>query len=288
MTHAVPNKARSEQSADILRHYSTDAVTRKYTKDTAGHGINYLLDHEYGRIYLEVIERYIPSSRLQHGIRLLEIGCGGGMNLLHLVSALDRRGIAVERAYGTDFSASLIEAARRETAEQLLPAQQAKVRFCVARHENLIQDAAAGLGIGTNDLVGAVDIVLGVNTIRFCHLGRNEDKCAGALFDLLTDGGLCIIIDMNRKFPAFRSRLRDLLTKGKGAGYLPSLDEYARPFASAGFEILTKKNFCWIPHSAGPALTAVMKTITPVLDAVVPSYATRSLVISRKPGQARP
>jgi hypothetical protein len=110
----------------------------------------------------------------------------------------------------------------------------------------------------------------------------NEDKCVGAIFDLLTDGGVCIIIDMNQKFPAFRSRFRDRLTKEKGAYYLPSLDEYARPFSSGGFEILRKENFCWIPHSAGPGLTAVMKALTPMLSALVPNRAMRSLVISRK------
>ena len=88
---------------------------------------------------------------------------------------------------------------------------------------------------------------------------------------------------MNRKFPAFRSRFRERLTQqDEKATLLPTLDEYARPFSSAGFEILKKENFCWIPHSAGVRLTAVMKALTPILNTLAPSRGMRSLVISRK------
>ena len=49
------------------------------------------------------------------------------------------------------------------------------------------------------------------------------------------------------------------------ARYVPSLEECARPFLSAEFELLEKKNFCCATHSAGPRLTAIMTALTPVL-----------------------
>ena len=107
-------------------------------------------------------------------------------------------------------------------------------------------------------------------------------------YELLTEGGVCIVIDMNDRFPAFRSRFRDRMSKVKEAYYLPSLDEYAQPFVSAGFKILKKGNFSWIPHSAGKALTTIMRYMTPLLNGVVRRHSMRSLVISRKPPAGQP
>src|SRR5208337_1313834 len=112
-----------------------------------GDGIGYLLDHEYGKINLDCIERYIPKSRLKTGIRLWEFGCGGGMNLLHLVSVLGRQGIPVDLACGTDFSETLIAAARNEAMNHIAPDQINKVRFTVASNEGLVEEGANGLGV---------------------------------------------------------------------------------------------------------------------------------------------
>jgi hypothetical protein len=112
------------------------------------------------------------------------------------------------------------------------------------------------------------------------------DRCVEDISGLLREGGISIVIDMNRKFPAFRSRLREWRSKVTEDTFLPTLDEYVQPFSSGGFEILEKKTFCWIPHSAGRGLTATMKTLTPVLNMMVPSRAMRSLVISRKVSRA--
>jgi SAM-dependent methyltransferase len=267
---------------DFLREYSTEASIRKYTKETAGSGISYLLDHDYGNIYLDFIKKCIPESKLQQGIRVWEFGCGGGMNLVQLVSLLERRGIALECAYGTDFSETLIAAANQEAKKYLTPAQREKVRFCNARNENLVEDLTQAVGIPQESLLGSFDFILGVNTIRYCIRLKTDEKCAKEIYSLLTDGGVCVVIDMNNRFPAFRSALRDWLTKEKLAYYLPTLEEYKRPFAATGFDLLRTGNFCWIPHSAGPGLTSVMRKLTPILNAVVPSRAMRSLVVSRK------
>ena len=278
----------SDLRQDFLKEYSDGEKIRRYMKKTAGHGISYLLDHDYGDIYLEVADKYIPKAKTGKGLRLLEFGCGAGMNLLHLVSVLERRGMAVDFACGTDFSEALIESAKVEAKETLKPQLMDKVRFCVARNDNLIGDMTRELGSSRESLVGSFDLIFGVNTVRYCHRLKNEKDCAEGIHELLADGGVCIVIDMNDKFPAFRSRFRDRMRKGKDSYYLPSLDEYARPFASAGFEILRKDNFCWIPHSAGQSLTAIMRFMTPLLNGLGRRYAMRSLVISRKPDRRHP
>src|SRR5512137_142166 len=93
----------SNLNADFLKEYSAEENIRRYMKKTAGHGIRYLLEHEYGNIYLEVIDSYLAKSASGKGLRILEFGCGAGMNLLHLVSVLEQRGTPVEFACGTDF-----------------------------------------------------------------------------------------------------------------------------------------------------------------------------------------
>lgn len=269
-------------TAGFLEEYNSEESIRKYSRQTAGAGISYLLDHEYGRIYLESIERYVPKSRLKTGIRLWEFGCGAGMNLLHLISVLEPRGIKLDFACGTDFSETLIGAARSETNTYFAPNQLNRVRFAVARNEDLIEEGARGLGLRKDVLLGSFDLVFGVNTIRYCHRLKNVDRCVAGISELLRVGGVCVVIDMNRRFPAFRSRLRSWPNRDAEDTFLPSIEEYARPFSSAGFEIVKKKNFCWIPHSAGRSLTTAMKTLTPVLNTLVPSRAMRSLVIAQK------
>lgn len=283
MTSHPNEHATTRMDEQFLQQYSKEEEIRKYTKETAGAGISYLLENVYGRIYLDALTNAIPKSAGQTGVRLLEFGCGAGMNLIHLVSVMERRGIPLQCAYGADFSPKLIEAANEEARKYLSPSQQKKVRFCVGRNENLAEDVAAGVGVPMSELLGSFHMIVGVNTFRYSQRLKKDVDCASAIFDLLADGGMCIMIDMNNRFPLFRTRFRDRLTKEKDAIKLPSLDEYAQPFSSVGFEIVQKKNFCWIPHSAGNRLTAVLKGLTPVLDTIFPNNAMRSLVISRKP-----
>jgi hypothetical protein len=277
----------SALNAEFREEYSTEDSLRRYSKGTAGNGISYLLDHDYGEIYRGIIEKHLPPPAAKKGIRLWEFGCGAGMNLIYLASSLKRCGIRVESAIGTDFSESLIAAAEREAKEYLAPGQRKKVRFCVASHEHLLDEAANGLGVAKEALLGSVDLMVGVNTIRYCHRLGTEVDVAMTVRNLLSDHGVCVVIDMNDRFPVFRSRLRDRMSKDAKAYYLPSLEEYARPFSAAGFQILRREHFCWIPHSAGTGLTMVMRALTPVLNTVVPSRAMRSLVIAQKTGAAK-
>lgn len=263
----------------FLDEYVSDDAVRKYTTDTAGYGISYLLANDYARIYLEAIDSYLhtPTSPL----RLLEFGCGGGMNIIRLVSLLQEKKVPVECAYGTDFSPRLVQAAEHEARVLLPPNLARKLGFHVARNERLVEDFVSVLRQGKNFL-GSFDLIIGVNTFRYCYrLGKGLD-CAIDIYRLLRPGGVCINIDMNNRFPAFRSRLRGQ-EQNRADCYLPTLEEYVFPFKTAGFEIIKNGNFCWIPHSAGRALTLCCRLLSPFLNVVARNCAMRSLVIARKP-----
>jgi SAM-dependent methyltransferase len=212
-------------------------------------------------------------------------GCGGGMNLLHLVSVLRREGINVSRAVGTDFSPVLIEAAQREARGYLREEDRRNVDFYVAKNETLLGDLSVATGHARSELESSFHLILGVNTIRYCHRANTELDCAQDIFRLLVPRGICVAIDMNDRFPLFRSALKDSFRQRTGQeSYLPSLDEYAAPFEKAGFAVLRKEHFCWIPHSSGAVLCHLLTAMRPLLDAVVKSRAMRSLVVARKLG----
>jgi len=95
--------------------------------------------------------------------------------------------------------------------------------------------------------------------------------------------GQTIMIDMNRYFPFFRSRVREGFAKRGAETYIPSLKEYTRPFRDTGFEIKESRNFCWIPHSANQNLLKICRALTPVLETCCSPLAMRSLVVGRRP-----
>jgi len=269
----------------FFREYTSHDAILKYTRGTAGFGISYLLDHGYKQVYLDAIKR-LPQQIVHGGIRVLEFGCGGGMNLLHLVAVLNRDGYNIDSAIGTDFSPVLIEAANKEAQSYLTSQQRSRVQFCVAKSETLLDDLSAGLGKERSGLENSFHFIIGVNTIRYCHRAGKQLDCARDIFNLLAPGGVCVVIDMNDRFPAFRSALKNKV-RGKSNReeecYLPSLEEYSEPFERTGFEVLRSEHFCWVPHSGGPFLTRVLCTLTPLLNAVARSRAMRSLVVARKP-----
>ena len=271
------------QNDPFFRQYTSRAELRKYTKNTAGFGIDYLLDHDYKAVYLNAMG-YLPQPRREQGVRILEFGCGGGMNLLHLVSTLGREWVKIANAVGSDFSPVMIEEARREARSCLREEEQSRVQFCVAKNESLIADLSSALGKSASELRNSFDFIVGVNTVRYCHDAKTEIGNARDLFDLLVPGGICVVIDMNNRFLFFRSDLRNRfrLRKEKQC-YVPSLEEYAAPFVRGGFEVLRKEHFCWIPHSSGRLRCYLLRTMSPVLNLTAKSRAMRSLVVARKP-----
>jgi len=273
----------SNRTDAFFREYTSQDAILKYTKATAGLGISYLLDHDYKTVYLEALG-CLPQQVRQQGIRILEFGCGGGMNLVHLISVLGQEGIRVESAIGADFSPVLIEAAKSEAKSYLGREEQGKVAFHVAKNETLMEDLSASLEKAKSELGNSFHFILGVNTVRYCHRAGKELDCAQAVLDLLVPGGICVLIDMNDRFPLFRSALKNRLRKQKEEEcYLPSLEEYAAPFGKVGFEVLRKEHFCWIPHSAGRFMCRLLSRMSPLLNFVAHSRAMRSLVVARKP-----
>jgi SAM-dependent methyltransferase len=267
----------------FLDQYTSENEIAKYTKATAGSGINYLLDHDYKAVYLEAFG-LVPRQTSQGGIRILEFGCGGGMNLLRLISVLSSSGIHIAQAIGTDFSPAMVKTARREVKDYLRGQDLRSPEFYVARNESLIRDLSASAGIEKSSLQNSFHFVLGVNTIRYCHDAKKERDCVRDIFNLLVLGGICVVIDMNNRFPLFRSDLRNKLRRQKEKQcYVPSLEEYAAPFVKEGFELLRTEHFCWVPHSAGPVMAGVLRTLSPILNMVARSRAMRSLVVAKKP-----
>jgi SAM-dependent methyltransferase len=266
-----------------LDQYSAENEISKYTKATAGSGINYLLDHDYKEVYLQALN-FLPRQTYLGGIRILEFGCGGGMNLLRLISTLSSRGIRIAEAIGTDFSPAMVETAIRETRDYLRWQDLRSPKFCVAKNESLISDISTSAGMEKSSLQNSFHFVLGINTIRYCHDAKKERDCVRDIFNLLVPGGICVVIDMNNRFPLFRSDLRNKLRRQKEKQcYVPSLEEYAAPFVKEGFELLRTEHFCWVPHSAGPVMAGVFRTLSPILNTVARSRAMRSLVVARKP-----
>lgn len=272
-------------SADIygkfLEEYESQDAVRKYSAETAGYGINYLLRKDYAKVYLNAVESHLRTSP-RRPFRLLEFGCGAGMNIIHLVSLLEARGMPVEIAYGTDFSPRLVESATHQSRTLLSPDRAKKLSFHVARNESLAEDLAKSNGKQAETFSNFFDLIIGVNTFRYCHRLKKSRECASDIFRMLRPGGICVNIDMNNRFPAFRSRLKHAV-EDPAESYLPTLEEYASPFQATGFNVIAKRNFCWIPHSAGRALTLTCAAMTPALNVVARGRAMRSLIIARKP-----
>ena len=278
--------ATTSQTESFFQEYTSQDAIERYTKATAGVGINYLLDHDYKKIYLEAI-RSLPAGIRGKGLNILEFGCGGGMNLIHLVAVLQHEGIQVNKAVGTDFSPVLIEAARREAKQYLPKEDQGRVDFFVGKNETLAEDLGKALGKSKSEMADRFDLIFGVNTMRYCHRAKTELDCAKDILTLLVPGGVCVNIDMNDRFLFFKSSLRNGIKTQQQRGhesFLPSLDEYAAPFSNAGFELQRRAYFCWIPHSAGSAMCIILAMASPVLNLVANSRAMRSLVVAQKPG----
>lgn len=279
------NTNTKSMDESFYEEYTSHDAILKYTKATAGHGISYLLDHDYKDVYMKALES-LPVEVKARGIRMLEFGCGGGMNLVHLVSVLTRAGIKIERAVGTDLSPVLIDAAKKEAKNYLRPDESGKIEFYVAKNESLVADIAAATKAAPAELAGSFDFILGVNTLRYCHRGGREISCARDILQLLKPGGVLANIDMSNRFPLFKSDLKNKFrTRKEEECYIPSLEEYAAPFKQTGFEILREEYFCWVSHSASKFMCGVLRTLAPVLNVFCKSRAMRTLVVARKPAK---
>jgi SAM-dependent methyltransferase len=274
----------SQVNIDVyMQEYTRDDIIAKYISETAGAGIAYILQHVYAPVYLRAIRELIAARPKGHKFRVLEYGCGGGMNLIRIAELFRTEGALLDRAIGVDFSAPMIEAARKEAEDHLPEELRSELTYAVAGNENLASDLCRELRVSRKELTGTFDLIVGVNTTRYAHRLEREKQLSQDIFTLLRPGGQTIMIDMNKYFPFFRSRLREGFPKKGDESYIPSLREYTRPFKDAGFEIKSSRNFCWIPHSANPTLLRACRTLAPLLDVCCSPLAMRSLIVGRKP-----
>jgi len=265
-----------------MDEYTREDIIAKYISDTAGTGIAHILKHVYAPIYLKAIRETAALRPRNHAFTVMEYGCGGGMNLVRIMELLRSEGLRIKAAYGVDFSPPMVEAARVDVSKHLPKELIDTLHFGVAANQTLIADLCRSFGKTKADLVGTFDLIVGVNTTRYAHRNRGEFDLAKDILDLLAPGGQTVMIDMNRHFPFFKSRLKSVFAKESDETYIPTLREYVKPFREVGFNVTDCRNFCWIPHSASKKVLAMGKTAAPVLDVLCPSLAMRSLVVGQK------
>jgi SAM-dependent methyltransferase len=225
----------------FLEEYSEDESVRKYISETAGKGIQYILSGVYGPLCARAIDAVRAESGRDRPFRVVEYGCGAGMNLLCIVGLLAAKGVPLGAA----------QRARNRAAD---PAMRERISFLEAPNESILIDLARGLSQSPSSLRDSFDLVVGVNTFRHALRLRKQEGTAKDIARLLAPGGYSIMIDMNDKFPSFRSRRRESRGTPATQTWVPMLERFAAPFRAAGLELLETRSFCWIPHSAGSML----------------------------------
>jgi len=155
-------------------------------------------------------EHAIPALHLREGSRVLDIGCGTGLNFPRLLAAVGRSGQVV----GVDRSREMLKVARRKTS-QLPPGRVALIE---ADAEQLDQ-VAAGL-----DALGApFDAVLFTYSLS---LMTNAERAWRQATSLVHPGGRAAIVDMEP--PHGWARLLDPVARL--ACWLGGADINARPW----------------------------------------------------------
>ena len=125
-------------------------------------------------------ERAIPALRLREGSRVLDIGCGTGLNFPLLLAAVGQSGQVV----GVDRSREMLEVARRKTLH-LPPGNVALVE---ADAEQLDE-----IAVGLDGRVAPFDAVLFTYSLS---LMSNWEQAWRRAISLLRPGGRAAIIDI--------------------------------------------------------------------------------------------
>lgn len=287
MTQAPSSpEIRPEYAADFAE-YDLARIVARYRRSSAGEGIDYLLPRVYGPIFLKAARAAAAETGAER-LRIAEFGCGAAMALHFVTEALLAEGSDVELAIGADFVPRMIEAAQLDIDDYGSETARERTRFAVATNEELAAGIAEALDSTVDAIAGTFHLAIGVNTFRYPIRHGTAAAAVDQLRTLLKPGGRVVVIDMNDRFPyGIKPRLRlpgqsRWLPVRIGSAPLPSLEEYARPFAEGGFEVLERSKCCWIPHSARGLRFRLAKAAGPVLERVVPDRAMRSIVVARK------
>ena len=158
-------------------------------------------------------QRAIPALHLQPGSRVLDVGCGTGLNFPYLLAAVSSRG----RIVGVDQSGQMLEMARRKTRDQ--PA--GVVTLVQSDAEQLDLLAVAGVE-GSNE---PFDAVLFTYSLSLMHDWEEAWRRATSL---VRPGGRAAVVDM--ELPHGRARL--LSPAARLACLLGGSDINARPWTA--------------------------------------------------------
>jgi hypothetical protein len=172
---------------------------------------------------------------------MLEFGCGGGMNLLQLVSVLGRHSFNIESAIGTDFSPVVIQAAKKEAQSYLIPGERSHVRFCVAKNETLLEDLSAGLGQELSKLENSFHFIIGVNTNPLLPSRRKAVRLRTRHFPPARTGRSLCGDRHERPLSRFSQQLEEQASCQQATGRRvlpPSLQEYTAPFQQVGIPLV--------------------------------------------------
>lgn len=259
--------------------YDLAGNIKRYRSATARPGKHFMLRSTYLPAFLDSLSSAVRDSKAE-AARTLEFGCGGGMATFYLADELRRRGVPVELMVGADLVPNMIAAARKDLADNGGEWTMERLRFVVAPHERLIDDLPVGLGLGLEELEGSFHLAFGVSTFRYAVQEGTAAHVVAQFHRLLAPGGRVVMFDMNSRFPYGKHAPQEKHASFSG---VPTLDQYARPFSDAGFEIMRRDMLGWVPHSAKGLEFWAARAASPVLGLVAPSRAMRSLVIARKP-----
>src|SRR2546430_14354273 len=102
----------SPEGDSFYREYTSPEAIAKYTRATAGAGVNSLLEREYKEVYLGALQ-FLPSEMRCQPLRILEFGCGGGVNPFDPGFVFCRPSFNIQNAVGADFSLVLIAGANK-------------------------------------------------------------------------------------------------------------------------------------------------------------------------------
>jgi len=161
------------------------------------------------------------------------------------------------------FSPTLVQSAAKEAKACLPPGRAGKLSFHVGRNEKLVEIWPRRVPRPAGELTGYFDLIL-ESTFRYCHRLGKEQDCTADIYHLLRPGGVCINIDMNDRFPAFRSRFKGPV-QDPVETYTPSLGSTPRPSRLLDSRLFGRRTSAGFPTQPGPLSPSAAEWRAPCL-----------------------